>query len=133
MAVILDHGARAMMEEQKDEFYYITAMNENYAQPSMPEGGRRTSSRASTSWRRTQRRRARRACASSVRGDRAEVVEAAKMRMEDWGVGSEVFSATSYSQLACDAREAERHNRLNPLAEPQGLALWPPPCRAMCR
>ena len=26
-----------MMEEGKDEFYYITAMNENYDQPSMPE------------------------------------------------------------------------------------------------
>ena len=38
MAVILDHGARAMMEEGKDEFYYVTAMNENYAQPSMPAG-----------------------------------------------------------------------------------------------
>jgi pyruvate dehydrogenase E1 component len=29
VAVILDHGARAMMEEGKDEFYYVTAMNEN--------------------------------------------------------------------------------------------------------
>ena len=38
VAVIFDHGARAMMEEGKDEFYYVTAMNENYAQPSMPEG-----------------------------------------------------------------------------------------------
>ena len=38
LAVILDHGARAMMEEGKDVFYYVTAMNENYAQPSMPEG-----------------------------------------------------------------------------------------------
>ena len=37
MAVILDHGVRSMMEEGKDEFYYITAMNENYNQPSMPE------------------------------------------------------------------------------------------------
>jgi pyruvate dehydrogenase complex dehydrogenase (E1) component len=37
MAVILDHGARSMMEEGKDEFYYVTAMNENYDQPSMPE------------------------------------------------------------------------------------------------
>src|SRR5271167_3073967 len=37
MAVILDRGARSMMEEGKDEFYYVTAMNENYDQPSMPE------------------------------------------------------------------------------------------------
>ncbi len=38
MAVILDRGARSMMEEGRDEFYYVTAMNENYAQPSMPPG-----------------------------------------------------------------------------------------------
>ena len=38
IAVIFDRGARAMMEEGRDEFYYVTAMNENYAQPSMPEG-----------------------------------------------------------------------------------------------
>jgi pyruvate dehydrogenase E1 component len=38
IAVIFDHGARAMMEEARDEFYYVTAMNENYPQPSMPDG-----------------------------------------------------------------------------------------------
>jgi pyruvate dehydrogenase E1 component len=38
LAVIVDHGMRGMMERQLDEFYYITVMNENYAQPSMPSG-----------------------------------------------------------------------------------------------
>ncbi len=37
-AVILDHGMRQMMERQEDVFYYVTLMNENYAQPSLPEG-----------------------------------------------------------------------------------------------
>ena len=32
LAIILDHGMRDMMVEQKDVFYYITLMNENYAQ-----------------------------------------------------------------------------------------------------
>jgi pyruvate dehydrogenase E1 component len=36
LAVILDAGMRSMMVEQKDEFYYITLMNENYAQPNLP-------------------------------------------------------------------------------------------------
>jgi pyruvate dehydrogenase E1 component len=35
-AVIFDRGARRMMEGLEDEFYYITVMNENYAQPSTP-------------------------------------------------------------------------------------------------
>ena len=40
LAVIFDRGARRMMEEGQDEFYYITTMNENYAQPPMPRGRR---------------------------------------------------------------------------------------------
>ena len=38
MAVIVDHGMREMLVEQKDVFYYITLMNENYAQPDLLAG-----------------------------------------------------------------------------------------------
>jgi pyruvate dehydrogenase E1 component len=38
MAIIVDQGIRDMMVDQKDVFYYITLMNENYAQPTLPEG-----------------------------------------------------------------------------------------------
>ena len=36
LAVIVDAGMRSMLVEQKDVFYYITLMNENYAQPNLP-------------------------------------------------------------------------------------------------
>ncbi|MGT2453958.1 alpha-ketoglutarate dehydrogenase [Cupriavidus basilensis] len=36
MAVIVDAGIQEMMVEQRDVFYYVTLMNENYAQPSLP-------------------------------------------------------------------------------------------------
>ncbi len=36
LAIILDHGARSMMQRSDDEFYYVTVANENYAQPSLP-------------------------------------------------------------------------------------------------
>ncbi len=38
LAVIIDHGMREMLEQQKDVFYYVTMMNENYAQPDLPSG-----------------------------------------------------------------------------------------------
>ena len=38
LAIIVQDGMRRMFEEQEDVFYYITVLNENYAQPSMPEG-----------------------------------------------------------------------------------------------
>src|SRR5262249_22093502 len=38
LATIVQHGARRMLEEHEDAFYYITVANENYAHPPMPEG-----------------------------------------------------------------------------------------------
>ena len=38
LAVIIDHGMREMMVEQRDVFYYVTMMNENYAQPDLVPG-----------------------------------------------------------------------------------------------
>jgi pyruvate dehydrogenase E1 component len=38
LAVILDAGMREMLVEQRDVFYYVTLMNENYAQPGLPAG-----------------------------------------------------------------------------------------------
>jgi pyruvate dehydrogenase E1 component len=119
MAVVLDHGVRSMMEEGKDEFYYITAMNENYDQPSMPENAEAGIIKGLYLL----------ASHGSKKGDGLvrlvgsgailpEVVEAAKILEVEWDVSSEVWSATSYSELARDAREAERRNRLNPLDEP---------------
>lgn len=35
LAIIIDQGMREMVEQQRDVFYYITSMNENYAQPSI--------------------------------------------------------------------------------------------------
>ncbi|MCP5476519.1 MAG: pyruvate dehydrogenase (acetyl-transferring), homodimeric type, partial [Rhodanobacteraceae bacterium] len=40
IAIILQRGIEEMLAEQTDVFYYLTVGNENYAQPSMPEGVR---------------------------------------------------------------------------------------------
>jgi pyruvate dehydrogenase E1 component len=119
LAVILDHGMRRMLTEQADEFYYITVMNENYAQPSLPEtvapdiiaGLYRLDATAT-------------AGEAEVRllGSGAilrEAIAAAEILAADWGISAHVFSATSYSELARDAAQTERHNRLHPDAEPR--------------
>ncbi len=68
LAVIIDHGLRRMIEAQADEFYYLTVMNENYAQPSMP-ARRRSRHRGRPLPRRARRRGLirRRASGCSVR------------------------------------------------------------------
>jgi pyruvate dehydrogenase E1 component len=113
LAVILDHGMRQMIERQVDEFYYITVMNESYAQPSLPEGV------AEGIVRGMYRVEAHGRGEPQVRlvGSGAilrEVMAAAQMLASDWNVVSEVFSVTSFSELAREAREVERWNRLHP-------------------
>jgi pyruvate dehydrogenase E1 component len=48
-----------------------------------------------------------------------EVQAAARLLAEDWGIEAEVWSVTSFSELARDAREVERWNRLHPAETPR--------------
>ncbi len=109
VAVIIDHGSRRMLEEQHDEFYYLTVTNENYTQAPLTEieydavikGMRRFGGRGDES------------VAPAVRllGSGSilrEVIAAAELLAEDWGVNSEIWSVTSFSELAREAREVER-------------------------
>lgn len=119
LAVILDHGAREMLERQEDVFYYITAMNESYAQPSLPEGvaeqvikGMYRYSSA-TEGKQPQIR---------LLGSGAilrEVSAAAALLEQDWQVTAEVWSVTSFSELAREAREVLRWNRLHSASPPR--------------
>ncbi|WP_035972671.1 alpha-ketoglutarate dehydrogenase [Bradyrhizobium sp. WSM3983] len=112
VATIVDHGARRMMEQGADEFFYITAMNESYAQPSMPKDVAEGIIKGLYSLMGPQTGRA------SVRllGSGAilpEVVAAAGLLLADWGIEAEVLSATSFSELAREAREVERRRMLS--------------------
>ncbi|MGQ0621164.1 MAG: alpha-ketoglutarate dehydrogenase [Panacagrimonas sp.] len=115
LAVILDHGAREMMEAQRDVFYYVTVMNENYAQPSLPadvsdhviKGMYRFGGHA------PQKAEAKVRLMGSGTIFR-EVIAAGELLSQDWSVASDIFSATSFSELARDAGDAERWNRLHP-------------------
>ncbi|MDR5651474.1 alpha-ketoglutarate dehydrogenase [Ruixingdingia sedimenti] len=111
LAVIMDHGMRRMIEEEADEFHYITVMNEVYAQPTMPEG--------------TEAGILRGMYSLGVRGEGAaqvrlvgagtiltEVLAAADMLAQDFNIPTEVLSATSFSELAREAQAVERLNRL---------------------
>jgi pyruvate dehydrogenase E1 component len=119
VAVIVDHGMRGMMEKQLDEFYYITVMNENYAQPSMPAGVEADIIKGM--YRLAGQGAADAAVRVRLLGSGSilrEVIAAAAMLFEDFGVASDVFSVTSFGELARDARLAERTNRHHPFDEP---------------
>jgi pyruvate dehydrogenase E1 component len=116
----VDHGMPAPCSNMgKDEFYYLTVMNENYAQPSMPAGVEADIIKGL--YQIASHKPKKSAGLVRLLGSGTilpQVIEAARMLANDWGVASEVWSATSFSELSRNAREAERHNRYDPLAEP---------------
>ena len=120
VAILVEHGARRMLEDQADEFYYLTVMNESHAHPSRPENAAEGVVKGLYKLFDD----APDAAAARVRllGAGAilrEVEAAARMLAEEWGVAAEVFSATSFSELERDARAVERRNRLAPLETPE--------------
>jgi len=111
LAIIFDYGARRMMEQCKNEFYYITVGNEKYAHPKalanieekVIQGGYLFEQRKGS-------------VSVNLLGSGPilrESIEAAKILQEDFDIGSNVFSITSFTELAKQAREIERSNRLS--------------------
>jgi len=118
VAVLLDHGARAMLERQEDVFYYLTVTNESYAQPSLPaeaeEGIVRGMYRFAVNEVKGAVGRVRLLGSGAIL---REALAAGELLAGDWRVASEVFSVTSYGELARETRETERGNRLHPERE----------------
>jgi pyruvate dehydrogenase E1 component len=117
LAVIIDHGMRRMLEQQVDEFYYITMMNENYAQPSLPAGVL-SADIIKGMYHYVSQPQQNSVLPIRLLGSGAilcEVIAAAELLVQDWNVSSEVHSVTSFSELARDAAAVQRWNRLHPL------------------
>jgi pyruvate dehydrogenase E1 component len=111
LAVIVDAGMREMLVEQQDVFYYVTLMNENYAQPDLPEGVAADVLKGGYHFGRFGPHPA--TTRVTLLGSGAiltEVLKAAAQLAED-GIGTDVFSITSWSELARDgvAHAAEAH------------------------
>ncbi|MCP1673230.1 pyruvate dehydrogenase E1 component [Natronocella acetinitrilica] len=118
LAVIMDRGMREMLTEGKDVFYYLTVMNENYDQPSMPKGVDPEEIvrglyryRNAPAAKGKQRPRVRLLGSGTLL---QEVIAAADLLADDWGVDAEIWSATSYSELERDARNVARDNLFLP-------------------
>jgi len=110
MAVIVDAGIREMMVEQQDVFYYVTLMNENYAQPDVPAGAEADILRGCYRFGTYAPASGKAKKKVTLMGSGAiltEVVKAAQLLAEE-GVEAEVFSVTSWSELARDGLACEQ-------------------------
>jgi pyruvate dehydrogenase E1 component len=114
LAVILQDGIRRMYgPEQENIYYYITVMNESYHHPAMPKGAEEGIRKGIYKL-------------ESYNGGRGkvqllgsgtilnEVRKAADILSKDYDVASDVYSVTSFNELARDGQDCERFNMLHP-------------------
>jgi len=118
LAVIVQDGLRRMVVEHEDVFYYLTVMNEKYTQPPMPAGAEAGILKGMYPIRKSELAGPRVQLLGSGTILR-EVLAAAAMLEQDFGVAGDVFSVTSFTELRRDGLEAERWNMLHPDEEPR--------------
>ncbi|MCJ2081468.1 pyruvate dehydrogenase (acetyl-transferring), homodimeric type [Methylobacterium sp. J-090] len=117
VAVIVQDGLRRMYAEQEDVFYYITVMNENYEHPGMPKGAEAGIIKGMYLFKEGAK--------ETSKGKRVqllgsgtilrEVIAAAALLEQDFGIASDIWSCPSFTELRRDAMAAERWNLLHPL------------------
>ena len=115
VAVIVQEGLCRMVERQEDVYYYITTLNENYEHPAMPEGAAAGIVKGMYLFRAGEGKGPRvqlLGCGAILR----EVIAAADLLAQDWGVVADIWSVPSFTELRREAMDAERWNLLHPTA-----------------
>jgi pyruvate dehydrogenase E1 component len=117
IAVIVQDGLRRMYQEEEDVFYYLTLVNEKTRHPELPAGAEEGVVKG------MYRLRAGNAAHGKAHVQLFgsgpilnESLAAAELLETEFGVASDVWSVTSYSELRRDGMEVERWNRLHPTA-----------------
>jgi len=113
LGVIIENGIRRMYNDDEDVFYYITVYNENQVQPPKPEGVDRGIVEGLYRWS-TAPAGTHTRTAILFSGSANIAAQRARAELaEHYGVGTELWSATSYKRLREEAMAVERWNRLH--------------------
>jgi pyruvate dehydrogenase E1 component len=118
LAVIIQDGLRRMYVDNESVYYYISIMNENYAQPALPEGAEAGIVKGGYLLRRGGAGKTRTTLLGSGTILR-ECIAAAELLERQFGVMVDVLSITSFSELRREALECERWNLLHPAESPR--------------
>ena len=113
LAVIIQHGLKRMVEDQENVFFYLTVMNENYAQPGLNKGDEDGIIRGMYRLKKGGKNKLRAQLLGSGTILR-EVMAAAELLEKDWDVSADIWSVTSFTELRRDGLDCERHNMLHP-------------------
>ncbi|MEL6478891.1 MAG: pyruvate dehydrogenase (acetyl-transferring), homodimeric type [Pseudomonadota bacterium] len=115
IAVIVQNGLKRMFVDQEDIYYYLTVENENYAHPDMPEGAEDGIVKGLYRFSQGSKRPGKKhvnlmSCGSIFR----QAMRAAEILKEEYGVTADLWSATSLNEIAREAQDVARENRMNP-------------------
>ncbi len=111
IAIIIQHGIKEMFYDQKDVIYYLTLENENYAHLKMPKGIEKDIIKGMYKIRTTKRPTIRLLGSGPLLN---EVIAAAELLINDWGIEPGIWNVTSFTELRREAEETERWNTMNP-------------------
>ena len=121
VAVIVQDGLRRMYAEQEDVYYYLTVMNENYPHPAMPDGAAAEIIKGMYLFRAGAKAKPKTPRVQLLGSGTIfrEVIAAADLLREDWGVDADLWSCPSFTELARDGNAVARANRLDPTGKPK--------------
>ena len=117
MAVIIQNGLKRMYEDGEHVWYYITAMNENYQHPALPEGEAVLEGIIKGLYALETVEASKKSLKVQLMGCGTilqEVRAAARILKKQFDIESTVWSATSFNELAREGKAAARHNMLHP-------------------
>ena len=110
IATIVHQGLKEMCEQDKDVVYYLTLENENYRHPTIPKGVSEGILKGLYKIQDHTKPNVRLFGSGPLMG---EAQKAAGLLKEDWGIDSEIWNVTSFSELRKDAEEVKRWNLMH--------------------
>ncbi len=119
LAVIIQDGLRRMFGEHEDVYYYLTVCNENYRHPAMPEGAERGIIKGLYRFSKAASPAEKHVNLMSSGTIFQQAMKAAEMLEADFGITSDLWVATSMNELAREAQDVERSNRMYPTSAPK--------------
>lgn len=114
LAVIIQSGLKRMAEDQENVFFYITTLNENYEHPELPEGQEENILKGMYMLKEGEADAELRVQLLGSGAILREVESAAEILQDVYGVTSDVWSVTSFSELRKEGLKVQRWNMLHP-------------------
>ncbi|MCI5053610.1 MAG: pyruvate dehydrogenase (acetyl-transferring), homodimeric type [Pelagibacteraceae bacterium] len=120
MATIVEDGIKRMHENKENIFYYVTALNENYKHPEIPSHVKKEDILKGMYLFKEFRNKGKTTVQLFGSGSILnETIKAAQILSEDFGIDSDVWSITSYSEIQREGAETLRWNQLHPDKDPR--------------